>query len=81
MREADLLKHLENDKDAATKSAEKAAPEAAKAVPKAEPQAEQRAPIEPASAEDFQFQQALNHLKGRPVVKAPPVKQAAVTIK
>jgi carboxyl-terminal processing protease len=81
MREADLLKHLENDKDATTKSIEKVAPDAAKAVPKAEAQAEPRAPIEPASADDFQFQQAMNHLKGRPVVKAPPVKQAAVTVK
>ncbi|MCX7154790.1 MAG: S41 family peptidase [Betaproteobacteria bacterium] len=81
MREADLLKHLENDKGAAPKPAEKAAPAATKAEPKSDSPAESRAPIEPASAEDFQFQQAMNHLKGLPVVKAPPVKQAAVTVK
>ena len=85
MRESDLLKHLENDKDAAAKPAEKAAPAAkatSKGDAKAEPSAEPRtAPIEPASTEDFQFQQAMNHLKGLPVIKAPPVKQAAAAVK
>ena len=85
MRESDLLKHLENDKDAAAKPAEKAAPAAkasSKSDSKAEPSTEPRtAPIEPASIEDFQFQQAMNHLKGLPVIKAPPVKQATAAVK
>ena len=85
MRESDLLKHLENDKDAAAKPAEKAAPAvkaSSKGDAKAEPSTEPRtAPIEPASIEDFQFQQAMNHLKGLPVIKAPPVKQATAAVK
>ena len=81
MREADLLKHLENEKDAAVKPAEKAATEADKTAPKTSPAEPRAAPIEPASADDFQFQQAMNHLKGLPVVKAPPLKQAAVSVR
>lgn len=64
VREADLLKHLENnekDAKAAPKSDAKAAPAAREADPN-------RKPTELGSAEDFQLRQALNHLKGQPVV-------------
>jgi carboxyl-terminal processing protease len=64
VREADLLKHLE-DKDGK--------PATPKAEPKAPPSATResdpnRKPIELGSPDDFQLRQALNHLKGQPVV-------------
>lgn len=62
VREADLTRHLSNDKNKDDKPA----------VPKATDQAaadklKDRKPIEFGSAEDFQLQQAMNHLKGQPV--------------
>lgn len=75
IREADLAKHLSNPKEAEAPAkvidAEKAA-----AAQKANEKklAEQKGPIEPASKDDFQFVQAMNVLKGLPVVqKAPDV--------
>jgi len=66
LREADLTKHLSNDKD---KDAEGAA---AKVDELEEEQrlialAKKRKPLEFGSAEDFQLAQALNQLKGKPV--------------
>ncbi len=66
LREADLAKHLENSQD----------PKAGAAVPAApEPSASQRPeapvdrkPFEFAGPDDLQLQQAINHLKGLPVV-------------
>jgi carboxyl-terminal processing protease len=81
VREADLVKHLANEQDP---NAEKSKSVPAKEETKSAPAADEEKPqtrIEPASANDFQFQQALNHLKGLPVVKAPPQKQAAAVIK
>jgi carboxyl-terminal processing protease len=74
MHEADLAKHLSNPKDAAEAAEAAKVKDAAKLNEKkfAEPQG----PIEPASKEDFQFQQAMNHLKGLPVQKAPEPKVA-----
>ena len=74
MREADLQKHLSNDRDQ----------ESAKAAPANDEMEEQlrmialektRKPLEFGSKDDFQLQQALNHLKGLPVklAKAEPV--------
>lgn len=64
VREADLLKHLE-DKDGKP-AAPKAEPKpAAPAAREADPN---RKPIELGSPDDFQLRQALNHLKGQPVV-------------
>jgi carboxyl-terminal processing protease len=62
IREADLTRHLSNDKGKEDKPS----------VPKATDQAaaeklRDRKPIEFGSAEDFQLQQAMNHLKGQPV--------------
>jgi carboxyl-terminal processing protease len=65
VREADLNRHLSGSRDGAK---EPAAPGAAPRP--AEPAAERPRdlkPIEFGSAEDFQLQQAINHLKGLPV--------------
>jgi carboxyl-terminal processing protease len=77
IHEADLGKHLSNPKDAAANKPVEPKDEAkAEAVRKANEKkfAEQKGPIEPASAEDFQFQQAMNFLKGKPVEKMPEIK-------
>ena len=74
IREADLTKHLSNDRDK----------ESAKAAPVNDEMEEQlriialektRKPLEFGSKDDFQLHQALNHLKGLPVqlAKAEPV--------
>jgi carboxyl-terminal processing protease len=66
VREADLVKHLGNDKDKAAVPAEKAKPE-----PTDKPRTsteEDRKPIELGGPDDFQLKQAMNHLKGLPVV-------------
>ncbi len=85
MREADLANHLTNDKDP---DAEKKAP----ATPESKPEAKAEekkddgkppARIEFGTKEDFQYQQALNLLKGQPVKgekskEAPAATTAAV---
>jgi carboxyl-terminal processing protease len=65
VREADLTRHLSNDKDREDKPV----------IPKptadgAADRMKDRKPIEFGSAEDFQLQQAMNHLKGQPVLLA-----------
>ena len=66
LREADLTKHLSNDKD---KNAEAGNPK----VDELEEEqrliaaAKKRKPLEFGSKEDFQLAQALNQLKGKPV--------------
>lgn len=68
LREADLEKHLSNDRDK-----EEVAKELAKQIDEMEEQRrlefleKKRKPLEFGSADDFQLQQALNHLKGLPV--------------
>ena len=72
LREADLQKHLSNDKDKG--------PEVHAAVDELEEEQrlaaleKKRKPLEFGSKDDFQLAQALNHLKGLPVVlsKAKP---------
>jgi carboxyl-terminal processing protease len=75
VREADLVKHLQGDKS----EAPAAKPEEKK--PEAQPQStrpEDQKPIELGSADDFQLKQAVNHLKGLPVLaKAPDTKPDA----
>jgi carboxyl-terminal processing protease len=66
LREADLERHLENDREA--EEAKKAAPRARTAPPV--PQ-ELPKPIELGSKDDFQLAQALNHLTGAPVQGQP----------
>jgi carboxyl-terminal processing protease len=82
--EADLGKHLSNPKDAeANKPVEAKDPVKAEAIRKANEKryAEQKGPIEPASKDDFQFQQAMNLLKGLPVEKMPEIKAADADMK
>ncbi|HPU52533.1 MAG TPA: S41 family peptidase [Burkholderiaceae bacterium] len=67
LREADLTRHLSNDKES----------EAKPIVPKptdpaADAKLKDRKPIEFGSADDYQLAQAMNHLKGKPVVIAKP---------
>jgi carboxyl-terminal processing protease len=64
VREADLSRHLSNDKDAEEK------PRAP--VPNASDadKLKDRKPIEFGSADDYQLQQGMNHLKGKPVAVA-----------
>ena len=79
LHEADLAKHISNPKEAeveAEKARDLAKEAAAKAKLKEKKFAETQGPIEPASKEDFQFQQAMNVLKGLPVQKAPEPKMA-----
>ena len=70
VREADLRGHLENDKDPEAEA--RAAERRKKAASEDEDEnaaAEPFKRIEPASAEDFQFQQALNLLKGLQIIQ------------
>ena len=85
IHEADLNRHLSNPKDAqagvpAKIEAANPAKEAAKEKMKEKKFAEPTAPIEPASKDDIQFAQAMNFLKGQPVIKSePPKVEAALT--
>ncbi len=71
VREADLTHHLEDSKSKDPEEAKKAR-EALENKRKAEAASEERAPRAPrfefGSKEDFTLQQALNHLKGQPVI-------------
>jgi len=76
VREADLNKHLSNDKD---KDAESKVTKPALKAKGDGADAKERKPIEFGSADDYQLQQALNKIKGLPVqvAKPKPVEQAA----
>ncbi len=81
IREADLTRHLSNPKDSEEKPS----------VPKplsqdAIDRQRDHKPLEFGSADDYQLQQAMNHLKGKPVLvakakddAAPPVEATAKT--
>jgi carboxyl-terminal processing protease len=73
MREADLEKHLSNDREAENAKEKRDELEEQMRILALE---KQRKPLEYGSADDFQLAQALNHLKGLPVQKA----KAASTI-
>ena len=68
LREADLDKHLSNgDKNEAQKKEEKEKDKAeAKSAPASDPKNDK--PIELGGPDDFQLKQAMNHLKGQPVI-------------
>ncbi|HEY9381478.1 MAG TPA: S41 family peptidase [Burkholderiales bacterium] len=71
IREADLLKHLENgDKETIERARAATESEAAKKddAPVKKGEEANEKPIELGSPEDFQLNQALNHLKGLPVL-------------
>jgi carboxyl-terminal processing protease len=85
MREADLANHLTNDKDpdAEKKAAAPDAKPEAKSDTKVDEKKDDGKPpvrLEFGSKEDFQFQQAMNLLKGQPVkgekIKEPTPKTA-----
>lgn len=80
LHEADLAKHLSNPKDAdanlPVEAKDPAKEAAAKDKLNEKKFAEQKGPIEPASADDIQFAQAMNVLKGLPVQKTPEIKPA-----
>lgn len=69
-READLLKHLSNDKEA---EAEVVSIDEVEEEKRLVELAKKSTPVEFGSKEDFQLQQALNHLKGV-AVKVTPLK-------
>ena len=66
LREADLDKHLANDRDKSEAQKEKERSEAKPAAPATDPRNDK--PIELGGPDDFQLQQAMNHLKGQPVI-------------
>ena len=68
LREADLDKHLANDKDKATEAA-KAKPAQPNGKPKGEAGDEPLKPIEFGSDKDFQLAQAINMLKGLQIIQ------------
>jgi carboxyl-terminal processing protease len=71
IREANLERHLETGKLTGAKEEEKAAAQTSSAKPGDGNKAEVAPTIRPldfGSAEDFQLQQAMNHLKGQPVI-------------
>jgi carboxyl-terminal processing protease len=73
VREADLVKHLSGDKPEPAAKPEEKKPDAAAQPGASRP--EDQKPIELGSADDFQLKQAVNHLKGLPVLaKAPEAK-------
>jgi carboxyl-terminal processing protease len=74
VREADLVKHLANDKegDAANEHFDEA--EEALRIAALE---KTRKPLEYGSADDFQLQQALRHLKGQPLQLSKPARAVA----
>lgn len=86
IHEADLTRHLANPKDeqagepAKPTAISSPAKDAAKGKMNEKKLAEPTAPIEPASKDDIQFTQAMNFLKGLPVIHTePPKAEAAKT--
>ena len=74
VREADLQRHLSNDRD---KDAEVRA-KARQETEEIEKKLRDMKPVEFGSPEDYQLQQALNYLKGVPVVLAKSAQPATV---
>jgi carboxyl-terminal processing protease len=86
IHEADLSHHLSNPKD--TQAGVQAKPDeltpakdAAKDKLNEKKYAEPSGPIEPASKDDLQFAQAMNFLKGKPVIVSTPPKVEAALAK
>jgi carboxyl-terminal processing protease len=80
MREADLEKHLANDREAESAKTKRDEMEEKIRILSME---KNRKPLEYGSADDFQLAQALNHLKGQPVQlsKGESKFAAAATVK
>ena len=73
VREADLTRHLTNDKDKEGKEFRSLLPKPTDATAKPE----ERKPVEFGSADDYQLQQAMNYLKGQPVMVAKAKDESA----
>jgi carboxyl-terminal processing protease len=67
LREADLQKHLSNDKDKAVDAATQAKVDELEEEQRIAALEKKRKPLEFGGKDDFQLAQALNHLKGLPV--------------
>lgn len=67
LRESDLQKHLTNDKDKTGDAAIKPKMDEVEEEMRLAAQEKKRKPLEYGSKEDFQLEQALNYLKGKPV--------------
>ncbi|MES2831951.1 MAG: S41 family peptidase [Pseudomonadota bacterium] len=67
LHEADLQKHLSNDKDKATQAAAQIKVDQLEEEQRLIALQKKRKPLEFGSKEDFQLAQAMNHLKGLPV--------------
>jgi carboxyl-terminal processing protease len=81
MREADLEKHLSNDREAEAAKDKRDELEEQMRILALE---KKRKPLEYGTVDDFQLHQALNHLKGLPVQLAKPdsqIVQAGVPVK
>jgi carboxyl-terminal processing protease len=86
IHEADLSHHLSNPKDPQAGLQVKPdelvpAKDAAKDKLNEKKYAEPTGPIEPASKDDLQFAQAMNFLKGKPVIVSTPPKVEAALAK
>ena len=75
LREADLNRHLSNPAGGNEEKSRQPTPEEIAALEKLR----DRKPIEYGSAEDYQLSQAMNHLKGQPVVVTKAKDLAAAT--
>ncbi|MFN7834948.1 MAG: S41 family peptidase [Burkholderiaceae bacterium] len=67
LREADLVKHLNNDRDPDANTAKAKADIRAEVKAEIKEREKDRKPVEFGTADDFQLKQALNKLKGLPV--------------
>jgi carboxyl-terminal processing protease len=67
VREADLQKHLTNDKDKGAEASIKPKVDEMEEELRVTAQEKKRKPLEYGSKDDFQLAQALNYLKGKPV--------------
>jgi carboxyl-terminal processing protease len=81
VREADLARHLENNKatSEAVKTQTPGVETPAEVSPSATPAATPQRRYEFGSTDDFQLRQALNHLQGKPVVTAKPRENVAAS--
>jgi len=80
LREADLSHHLANPNDSAADSAPAAAKPAKSKAKEKEDEGTEGPKFEFAGKGDYQFEQAMNLLKGLPVAVMPPVDQSAAAV-
>jgi len=76
VREADLQKHLTNDKEQSAEASNKPKMDEMEEELRVAAQEKKRKPLEYGSKDDFQLAQALNYLKGKPVQTAKDTGEA-----